>query len=113
MQSSFVKLAWNMANKTATKRILPLAVCVLGAGAMLWSEPALLQTAPIAVAQAQSGPLSLDDAVVKVRRMSGGRVVGADRVEQDGATYYEVKVLLADGRVKVYLVNPDTGEIQD
>lgn len=70
-----------------------------------------LAAAPLVVAQA--GAVSLDQAAAKVRRVSGGKVVSADTVEQDGGSVYRIKVVFPDGRVRIYFVDPNTGEIQN
>ena len=49
---------------------------------------------------AQSGQLSQDEAAAKVRRDTGGRILGVQPGTQDGLTVYFVKVLLPDGRVR-------------
>jgi uncharacterized membrane protein YkoI len=51
--------------------------------------------------------LSLDEAVSRVRRHTGGRVLSAEA--RDGR--YRVKVLLPDGAVRVYYVDPRSGKM--
>lgn len=49
---------------------------------------------------AQSRPLSQDEAAAKVRKDTGGRILGVQTGAQDGLTVFIVKVLLPDGRVR-------------
>jgi len=56
--------------------------------------------------------MSLDDAVEMVQRETGGRVLSADRVERDGRTWYRIRVLVAEGKVRVYRVDPATGRMR-
>lgn len=66
-----------------------------------------------ATAYAQQAPVSLDAAATMVRRISGGRIVGADSMDDNGKVVYRIKVLLPEGRVRVYLVDPNTGQVLD
>jgi uncharacterized membrane protein YkoI len=50
--------------------------------------------------------LSLDEAVVNVRRDTGGRVLSAQTREQRGSTSYRIKVLLPDASVRSFDVEP-------
>lgn len=50
------------------------------------------------------GGISLDEAVSRVQRATGGRVLSA---ESRGG--YRIKVLLPGGRVRIYQVDPDSG----
>lgn len=89
------------------RRMMPIVVLVMSMpvlGAATESTPSLLM--------AQAGSVTLDQAVAKVRRTSGGKVVGADTIEQDGSTSYRIKVVFPDGKVRIYYVDPATGEIQ-
>ena len=55
--------------------------------------------------------LSLDEAVTRVRRDTGGRVLSAEARENRGRTSYRIKVLLRDGSVRVVNVDAQSGEI--
>ena len=56
--------------------------------------------------------LSLDEAVARVRRDTGGRVLSAEARENRGRTSYRIKVLLRDGSVRVVNVDAQSGEIR-
>ena len=56
--------------------------------------------------------LSLDEAVARVRRDTGGRVLSAEARENRGRTTYRIKVLLRDGSVRVVNVDAQSGEIR-
>jgi len=56
--------------------------------------------------------LSLDEAVARVRRDTGGRVLSAEARENRGRTTYRIKVLLRDGAVRVVNVDAQSGEIR-
>lgn len=51
--------------------------------------------------------VSQDTAVAKVREDTGGRVLDVQTAIQDGVTVYLVKVLLADGRVRIFRVSSE------
>ena len=54
---------------------------------------------------AQSGCLSLSQAVAQVRARTKGEVVGAETRIQGGREVHHIKVLTKDGKVKTYRVN--------
>lgn len=54
--------------------------------------------------------LSLDEAVARVRRDTGGRVLSAQAREDRGHTTYRIKVLLPNGAVRVISVDAASGE---
>ena len=56
--------------------------------------------------------VSLDEAVARVRRDTGGRVLSAEARENRGRTSYRIKVLLRDGSVRVVNVDAQSGEIR-
>ena len=60
---------------------------------------------------AQRDGISLDEAVARVRRDTGGRVLSAEARENRGRTTYRIKVLLRDGSVRVVNVDAQSGEI--
>lgn len=54
--------------------------------------------------------LSLDEAVVNVRRNTGGRVLSAQTREQRSGTSYRIKVLLPNASVRSFDVEPQDRE---
>lgn len=60
----------------------------------------------------QRDGLSLDEAVSRVRRETGGRVLSAEARDQRGATTYRIKVLMPNGAVRVYHVDAHSGRKQ-
>lgn len=54
---------------------------------------------------AQSGGMSLSQAIESVRRRTGGKVVSAETRVQGGREVHYVKVLTKDGKVKTHKVN--------
>lgn len=63
------------------------------------------------LAQTVPGGASADEAAALVREASGGRILGVRRVKTAHGPAYHVKVLLAGGRVRVYVVDVSSGEI--
>lgn len=66
---------------------------------------------PVATQQAQSRSLSLNEAATMVQQRVGGRVLAADTKQSNGKTYYQIRVLVKKGQVKVYRVDPESGRI--
>lgn len=58
---------------------------------------------------AQRAGISLDEAVARVRRDTGGRVLAAEAREDRGRTVYRIKVLLPNGSVRVVNVDAQSG----
>ena len=54
---------------------------------------------------AQSGGMSLSEAIESVRRRTGGKVVSAETRVQGGREVHHIKVLTKDGKVKTHKVN--------
>jgi hypothetical protein len=70
-----------------TTRLLAFAAC------LLLAFPALAQRA-----------VSLQDAVDRVQRETGGKILSAETVRQGRASVYRIKLLTRDGRVQVVTV---------
>lgn len=47
---------------------------------------------------------SLDAAVARIRRQTGGRILSAETVNRHGRRIHRIKVLLPNGHVKIFLV---------
>lgn len=56
--------------------------------------------------------LSLDEAVARVRRDTGGRVLSAETRDDHGRPSYRIKVLLPNGSVRVVNVDAQSGEMR-
>jgi len=54
---------------------------------------------------AQSGGMSLSQAIESVRRRTGGKVVSAETRVEGGREVHHIKVLTKDGKVKTHKVN--------
>jgi uncharacterized membrane protein YkoI len=54
---------------------------------------------------ADSGGMSLSQAIESVRRRTGGKVVAAETRVKGGREVHHIKVLTKDGKVKTYKVN--------
>ncbi len=55
--------------------------------------------------------ISLDEAVARVRRETGGRVLSAEARDRRGDTTYRIKVLLPNGAVRVVNVDARSGRM--
>lgn len=58
-------------------------------------------------------PLTLDEAVNKVRQETDARVLVAERTDEGGRVRFRIKLLTEDGTVKVIFVDPETGRIEN
>ena len=79
---------------------------------------ALLAVLPVASAVAQQAPppepqatrATLSDAVRRVERDTRGEVLSAERVQYDGRDMHRVKVVDDQGRVRVFMQDPERGD---
>jgi uncharacterized membrane protein YkoI len=55
--------------------------------------------------------ISLDEAVARIRRETGGRVLSAEARDRRGDATYRIKVLLPNGAVRVYNVDARSGRM--
>ena len=83
-------------------------VLLLGTGAA-WAQSAPPPSQPPRQeppAQRERGQ-GLPDSVRRVERQTGGEVLRAEPMQRDGREVYRLKVLTADGRVRVVQDDPD------
>jgi len=59
---------------------------------------------PIVLAK---GGITLEQAAARVKRKTGGRILSADVVKQEGRKVYRIKVLLPSGNVRIVIVSAD------
>lgn len=98
--------------RTGLKHAIAVVVALCSAALTVSDGHPSLTRAALA-ADVDTAPVTLDAAVAAVRKQTGGRVVGTETLTQDSITYYRIKVLLRDGRVRVYTVNAQTGVVEE
>ena len=74
--------------------------------------PALLCALLLALAVPAWAAVDRDGAAAAAQQASGDRVLSVDRSELDGRPVWRVKVVTAQGVVKVILVDVATGRVQ-
>jgi hypothetical protein len=93
-------------NKRLSSAIL---ICLLLAASPAYPQPPFGRDTPVTpfiARQPQTRPgISLDQAVQRIRRETGGRILAADTIRNGGGITYRIKVLLPDGRVRVFHVD--------
>ncbi|MGI9343551.1 MAG: PepSY domain-containing protein [Gammaproteobacteria bacterium] len=55
---------------------------------------------------------SLDEAIVLVRKRSGGKVLRADTTHHDNEVLHEIRILTENGRVQTWIVDGNTGKVR-
>ena len=55
----------------------------------------------------RQAPTALPDSVRRVERTTGGEVLRAEPMQRDGREVYRMKVLTADGRIRVVQEDPN------
>ncbi|SFM45225.1 hypothetical protein SAMN05421721_10612 [Ectothiorhodospira mobilis] len=61
---------------------------------------------------AEVAPVTLDEAVAQVQARTGGRVLSAETLEEEGQRVHRIRVLLQDQRVRDIRVDAATGQWQ-
>ncbi len=56
--------------------------------------------------------VSLNDATELVQKNTGGRVLAAQEVREQGRPMYRIKVLTRQGEVRIVLVDAETGSME-
>ena len=56
--------------------------------------------------------LSLNDATELVRKRTGGRVLAAQEVREQGRAMYRIKVITPQGEVRIVFVDAQTGNVE-
>ena len=74
--------------------------------------PALLCALLLALAVPAWATVDRDGAAAAAQQASGSRVLSVDKSEHDGRPVWRVKVVTAQGVVKVILVDVATGRVQ-
>ncbi len=96
------------------KKIVFKSVLFIGLGVSgLTQQPinvGLFFIGTVEAREQQRGSTTLDQAVAKVRKESGGRIMSAEKTQENGVPVIRIKVLLGDGRVRTYRVDPRSGE---
>ena len=75
------------------------------------AEPSRLQSAAWQLAQAERR-ISLNQAADLVQQRTGGRVLSAQAVREQGREIYRIKVLTRQGEVRIVLVDAATGHME-
>ncbi|MCG5535939.1 PepSY domain-containing protein [Ectothiorhodospira mobilis] len=57
-------------------------------------------------------PVTLDEAVAQVQARTGGRVLSAETLDEEGQRVHRIRVLLQDQRVRDIRVDAATGQWQ-
>ena len=93
------------------KLLLPcLALCLFATATTVTAAPMMLAGNAVTVEDLTRGDskdgMTLDEAVRKVRRETGGRILSARTVtNKEGDTVHRIKVLTPDNRVMIYEID--------
>ena len=95
-------------------KTLFVAAIVVGTGSV-WAQspPSDPPSREPAQAPAKGSRGSLPDSVRRVERQTGGEVLRAEPMQRDGREVYRLKVLTADGRVRVVQDDPSNPPTRD
>ena len=64
------------------------------------------------VASGKHVGLSLNDATELVQKRTGGRVLAAQEVREQGRAMYRIKVITPQGEVRIVFVDAQTGSVE-
>lgn len=65
----------------------------------------LILSNPVPLQASQGKTQSLDAAIQQVRQQTGGRILSATTVNNNGQPVHRIKVLLPSGEVRIFKVN--------
>ena len=96
-----------MSSFSRSVKTLFVAAIMVGTGSV-WAQspPTDPPSDQPALASAKGDRGSLPDSVRRVERQTGGEVLRAEPMQRDGREVYRLKVLTADGRVRVVQDDP-------
>jgi len=93
-------------------RILLLCVCALFQPMVHAQDFGHAQGGWIVADAGRQNPLSLSAAADLVQQRTGGRVLSAQAVREQGRELYRIKVLTRQGEVRIVLVDAATGRME-
>jgi len=87
--------------------LLPALALLVAAGAVRASGHGRVGASTDTGPAGQNANSTLPDSVRRVERQTGGEVLRAEPMQQDGHEVYRLKVLTRDGRVRVMQTDPN------
>ena len=92
--------------RTGLSMVLGLGLAAaLAAGAQATPLSPHALPRPAVLQLAQNDDVSLEEAVRRVREDTGGRILAAETVQEDGRRVHRIRVLVEKGRVKTYRID--------
>ena len=98
---------------TIVKTLFVAAFLVVTGSAWAQSAPSDPLAQASARAPAKGARATLPESVRRVERQTGGEVLRAQPMQRDGREVYRLKVLTADGRVRVVQDDPSNPTLRD
>ena len=95
------------------KTLFVVAFLVVTGSAWAQSAPSDPSAQAYAQAPAKGARATLPESVRRVERETGGEVLRAQPMQRDGREVYRLKVLTADGRVRVVQDDPSNPTLRD
>lgn len=89
------------------------ALGVLGVSALMAVSPAVSAKPvanPVALMELAASSISLQQAVARVQKQYGGRVLKAEPVSVKGKAGYRIR-MMNDGRIREFLVDANSGKL--
>lgn len=92
--------------------VLILLLCAAPASHARGSDVEGARGRQVAADSDRQGDTSLSEAAKRVQKSTGGRVVSAQTVQEDGRRLHRIKVLTQQGEVRIVYVDAATGNIE-
>ncbi len=102
-----------MSSFNRSVKTLFFSAILVGTGSVWAQSPPTPPSQGPAQAPAKGNRGSLPDSVRRVERQTGGEVLRAEPMQRDGREVYRLKVLTADGRVRVVQDDPSNPPTRD
>ena len=92
--------------------VLMLLACAVPAAHAQALGTAGMQEKWLMVDAGRQARVSLNEAAERVQKRTGGRVLSAQAVREEGRDLYRIKLLTPQGEVRIVYVNPVTGDME-
>ena len=112
LRHAMVQIEWRKPRWKMKYVVLMLLACTASASHAQSFTTEGAQGRWIVADAGKQGRVSLSEATEQVQKNTGGRVLSAQAVREEGRDLYRIKVLTPHGEVRVVYVNPATGGME-
>jgi uncharacterized membrane protein YkoI len=112
LRHAMVQIEWRKPGWKMKYSVLMLLACLAPAAHAQSFDTESTQGKWLVADAGKQARVSLSEATERVQKSTGGRVLSAQAVHEEGRDLYRIKVLTPQGEVRVVYVNPATGGLE-